>query len=179
MRPLLPLCLAVVLPLLPLAACDEMPVLPPGPPPPASTAQLRVGFPPGGVADTIVVTAVERLPLRQAELVGPDGSATAASYLNIAGSPRFATGQRTIANPWHNSVAGDTAPAVAIADTQASAAFESRAQLLATVSTADIPLPDPVLYRRDWQRYHIRLTFGTPPGQVETRDLPAPAPPPP
>lgn len=177
MRPLLPLCLAVVLPLLPLAACDEMPVLPPGPPP-AATAQLRVGFPPGGIADTIVVTAVERLPLRRAELVAPDGSATPASYVDVADSPRFATGQRTVANPWRNSVAGDTTPAVAIADTQASAAFESRSQLLATVSIADIPLPDPVLYRRDWQRYRIRLSFGTPPGEVETRELPAPAPPP-
>ncbi|MGA8550040.1 MAG: hypothetical protein WB678_07360, partial [Stellaceae bacterium] len=50
--------------------------------------------------------------------------------------------------------------------------------LLAIVSSASIPLPDPVAYRRDWQKYRIRLHFGTPPDQVETREIPAPAPPP-
>jgi hypothetical protein len=54
----------------------------------------------------------------------------------------------------------------------------SREQLLATVSSAEIALPDPVVYRRDWRRYRIRLTFGTPPGEVETREIPAPEPPP-
>jgi hypothetical protein len=49
--------------------------------------------------------------------------------------------------------------------------------LLAVVSTASIPLPDPVAYRRDWQKYRIRLRFGDPP-QVETREIDAPAPPP-
>jgi hypothetical protein len=46
------------------------------------------------------------------------------------------------------------------------------------VSTASILLPDPVEYRRDWQGYRIRLGFGDPPGAVETRELPAPEPPP-
>jgi hypothetical protein len=50
---------------------------------------------------------------------------------------------------------------------------------LATVSTAEIALPDPVAYRRDWTNYHIRLTFGTPPGDVETSEIAAPEPPPP
>jgi hypothetical protein len=63
-------------------------------------------------------------------------------------------------------------------ETYAGAALNSQQQLLATVSTAEIALPDPVAYRRDWARYRIRLTFGTPPGEVETRLLPAPPPPP-
>ena len=58
------------------------------------------------------------------------------------------------------------------------AALQGQQQLLANVSTAEIALPDPVAYRRDWRRYRIRLTFGTPPGEVETRDIAAPEPPP-
>ena len=62
---------------------------------------------------------------------------------------------------------------------QAGAALQGEQQLLATVSTAEIALPDPVAYRRDWRRYRIRLTFGTPPGEIETREIAAPEPPPP
>ena len=54
--------------------------------------------------------------------------------------------------------------------------MRGRQQLLAIVSTAEITLPDPVAYRRDWQHYGVRLTFGTSPGEAETREIPAPAP---
>jgi len=46
-----------------------------------------------------------------------------------------------------------------------------------TVSRAEIALPDPVAYRRDWTRYRLRLTFGSPPGQSEIREIAAPQPP--
>ena len=163
-----------LVPLVLLAACQT------GAPPPAPAplAELRAGFPPGGVADTIVIDTVERLPLRAADLVAPDGAVTPASYVNVADRPRFATGQSVAVDPWHGAIPGNSGiPAMALADAQASAAMRSQAQVLAIASTADIPLPDPVAYRHDWQRYHIRLTFGTPP-QVETRDIPAPEPPP-
>lgn len=180
MRRFLLLPLAALLPLLPIAGCDDIAALPPGPPPPpGATAELSAGFPAGGLVDTIVVNAVDRLPLRRAELVAPNGTATPASYVDVADSPRFATGQRNVGNHWQRTIAsGDAAPAPAIGSGQLGAAVESREQLLANFSTADIPLPDPVVYRRDWARYRIRLTFGTPPGTVETRELPAPAPPP-
>lgn len=180
MRRFLLLSAAVLLPLSPIAGCDEFAALPPGPPPPSgATAELSASFPPGGLVDTIVVNAVDRLPLRGAELIAPNGTATPASYVNVADSPRFATGQRTVGNHWQRSIAsGDAAPAPAIGAGQAGAAVESSEQLLANFSTADIPLPDPVVYRREWARYRIRLTFGTPPGTVETRELPAPEPPP-
>ena len=171
---------ALLLPLLPIAGCDEVAALPPGPPPPAgAAAELAAGFPVGGVADTIVVTAVDRLPLRGAELVAPDGAATPASYIDVAASPRLATGQRMVGNSWERTIAsGAAAPAPALGFGEGGAAVESREQLLANFSTADIPLPDPVVYRRDWARYRLRLTFGTPPGRVERRELAAPAPPP-
>ena len=56
------------------------------------------------------------------------------------------------------------------------AAPQSQTRLLAIVSTASIPVPDPVAYRRDWQKFRIRLHFGSPP-QLETREIAAPAPP--
>ena len=46
------------------------------------------------------------------------------------------------------------------------------------VSRAEIPLPDPVAYRRDWRDWRIRLTFGTPPSDVTTTEIAAPEPPP-
>ena len=61
---------------------------------------------------------------------------------------------------------------------QQPAALQGQEQLLAMVSNAQISLPDPVAYRRDWANYRIRLTFGTPPGAIETQEIPAPAPPP-
>lgn len=145
--------------------------------PPAPVAQLRVRF--GGLVDTIDVGAVERLPLRAAELVAPDGAATPASAISVDASPRLATGQWARSNPWQDPVTGNSAlAALTMRNAQAGAALQSQQQLLAVVSSAEIALPDPVAYRRDWEKYRIRLTFGTPPGEVEFREIAAPAPPP-
>ena len=57
------------------------------------------------------------------------------------------------------------------------AAVQSQSQLLATVSSATIALPDPVAYRRAWQKYRIRLRFGDPP-DAESREIAGPEPPP-
>jgi hypothetical protein len=51
-------------------------------------------------------------------------------------------------------------------------------KLLAMVSTASIPLPDEVAYRRECRSHRIFLSFGDLPGEVERRGLPAPEPPP-
>jgi hypothetical protein len=168
-----------VLVLILLSGCEAGGVSPsgsamPGPPPPS--AQLRVRF--GGLVDTIEINAIERLPLRAAELVAPDGSATPASAIDADASPRFAGGQWTAGNPWQDPLSGNSMlTALTSRNAQAGAALQSQQQLLAIVSSAQIPLSDPVAYRRDWTRYRVRLTFGTPPGEVETREIPAPAPP--
>jgi len=49
---------------------------------------------------------------------------------------------------------------------------------LLMVSTAEITLPDPVAYRRNWQNYHIRVSFGAGDNQADVRDIAAPEPPP-
>ncbi len=176
MRRVLLAPLAVLLPLLLIAGCEGGGAPPPGPLGP--TEELRASFPRGGLADTIVIDAIERLPLRAAVLVAPGGTAIAATNIDVADSPRFATGQWTAGDPWRNALSGVGPGALAMQHPESGTALQGQQQLLATVSTAEIALPDPVAYRRDWPKYRIRLTFGTPPSEVETREIPAPQPPP-
>jgi len=106
-----------------------------------------------------------------------DGVVTGSSYLNVNDSPSLATGQWAGGNSWADAVTGNNAlAALSLQRSEGSAALRGQQQLLAIVSTAEITLPDPVAYRRDWQHYRVRLAFGTPPGEAETREIPAPAP---
>lgn len=165
--------LLVLLPLLLIAGCDDGGALPPGP-----VEQMRAGFPRGGLVDTIAIDAVDRLPLRAAELVAPDGKTTPASNIDANASPVLSTGQWATGDPWRTGLTGNgSAVALTLPNAQAGAALQSQTQLLATVSAAEITLPDPVAYRRDWKKYRIRLTFGTPPSEVETQVIAAPEPP--
>ena len=68
--------------------------------PPLATDQIRVRFPAGGVVDVIEIDAVERLPLRKAELVAPDGRSTPASYLNVNSSPGVTFNQEFANSPY-------------------------------------------------------------------------------
>ena len=173
MRRLVP----ALLPLFLVAACDAGVS---APPPAVTAAAVQAGFPRGGLADTITISAVERLPLRTAELVAPDGSATPANWIDVNNSPSVATGQRVANNPWDTAVTGSSAAAALTnQDAEAGATLQGRVQFLGTISTAEIALPDPVAYRRDWTSYRIRLTFGTPPNDVATSEIAAPEPPPP
>jgi hypothetical protein len=166
----------VLLPLVILGACaagDSAPPLP------ATNAELHVGFPSGGLADTITINVIDRQPLRAAELVAPDGGRSAADWINVDASPRVAAGQWVAGNPWEPTLAGsNAAAALTTPNAEVNAALRSQVQLLATVSQAEIPLPDPIAYRRDWANYRVRLTFGMPPGELEAREIPAPEPPP-
>jgi len=143
---------------------------------PLPTDQVRARFPPGGVVNSIEIDAVDRLPLRTAELVSPDGQATSASYLHVNPSPSVAFYQRQIDTPYEGNIFGfgNLAPVPSVV----SGAPQGDAQLLAMVSTASIPIPDEIEYRRDWRSYRIFLSFGDLAGEVERRVLPAPEPPP-
>ena len=160
-------CLAIVLP---LAACG-------GAGESSPSELVRASFPAGGVVDVIAVDAVDRLPLKQADLIAPDGHATPASSVaaNPAPaqnfSPQFTAGGYSSTDFGVSSI-GSNALSPGIIGT----APQSQTQLLAVVSTASITLPDPVAYRRNWQKYRIRLRFGDAP-QTETREIAAPAPP--
>jgi len=148
-------------------------------PAPVPDNQIRADFPPGGVANQIEVSAIDRLPLHGAELVAPNGHATPA--LSVASNPaptdtfssEFASGKGNGPGFGVSSIGSN-----ALTPNIVGAAPVTQTKLLAIVSTASIQLPDPVAYRRDWQNYRIRLELGTPP-DVETREIAAPPPPPP
>lgn len=143
---------------------------------PLPTDQLRARFPPGGVVNSIEIDAIDRLPLRTAELVSPDGQTTPASYLHVNPSPSVTFYQREIDTPYEGNTFGihGAVPVPAVL----TGAPQGDAQLLAMVSTASIPVPDEIEYRRDWRGYRIFLSFGDLAGEVERRVLPAPEPPP-
>jgi hypothetical protein len=147
-------------------------------PAPGPSEQIQSGFARGGVANQIEVSAVDRLPLRGAELVAPDGHTTPALSITANPAPtttfsqEFPTGPYTGPNYGVANIGSN-----ALAPGIVGAAPTTQTKLLAVASSASIQLPDPVAYRRDWQKYKIRLRFGDPP-QVETREIAAPAPPP-
>jgi hypothetical protein len=157
-----------------LAACGAESGLPPLP-----TDQVRVRFPPGGVVNVIEVDAVDRLPLRTAELVASDGQATPAFYLHVNPSPGVTFYQRFPDSPYGGSTFGISSLASGVPfPADLAGAPQGDATLLAMVSTASIRLPDEVAYRREWRSYRIFLSFGDVAGEVERRVLPAPEPPP-
>lgn len=141
--------------------------------------QVRAYFPSGGVVNAIEVDATNRLPLRTAELVSPDGDATPASYLHVSSDPGVTYYQRFFNSPYVGNAVGvgDVAAGNRVTlDTYG--APQGAVRLLAMVSTASIPLPDEIAYRRDWRSYRIFLSFGDLSGEVERQILPAPEPPP-
>src|SRR5262244_3965511 len=147
--------------------------------PPLAGDQVRVRFPPGSVVDVIEVDAINRLPLRKVELIAADGQATPAAYLNVNPSPSVTTRQGLTNGPYAGDAFGVGNIAAGISPPALSAgAPQQRAAFLAMISTALIPLPDPVEYRRDWRSYRVRLSFGDAPGEIETREVDAPEPPP-
>jgi hypothetical protein len=141
--------------------------------------QARAYFPTGGVVNAIEVDAINRLPLRSAELVAPDGEATPASYLHVNADPSAAYYQRYFNTPYVGNAVGigGIASGNPLATDVGNGAPQSSVRLLAMVSTASIPLPDDIAYRRDWRSYRIFLSFGDASAEVERKVLPAPEPP--
>jgi len=147
--------------------------------PPLAGDEVRVGFPAGGVVDVIEVDAVNRLPLRKVELITADGQAIPAAYLNVDPSPGVTSYQGLSNGPYAGDAFGVGNIAVGVPPLALTGgASQQRTAFLTMISTASVPLPDPVEYRRDWRTYRIRLSFGDAPGAVETREVDAPEPPP-
>jgi hypothetical protein len=165
--------LCAILTIVLLAACADDGLSP------LASDQVRARFAPGGVVDVIEVDAVNRLPLRKAELVSPDGQATPVSYLNVNPSPSVTSYQGMPNGPYAGDPlgVGNIAPGLPLPAITGGAP-QQRATFLVIVSSASIPLPDPVEYRQDWRNYRIRLSFGDAPNEVETREVDAPEPPP-
>jgi hypothetical protein len=155
-----------------LAACGE------GGLAPVPSDQVHAWFPPGGVVDVIEVDTVNHLPLRSAELIAPDGQLTPAAYLAVNPSPSATSYLALATSPYAATAIGVGNLAAGLTPTVSTGAPQQQVTIQTVISTASLPLPDPVDYRREWRNYRIRLDFGIPPGETETRELPAPEPPP-
>jgi hypothetical protein len=154
-----------------LAACGD------NDPAPVPSDQVRASFPPGGVVDVIEVDTVNHLPLRSAALIAPDGQVTQASYLAVNPSPSATSYLALPTSPYAATAIGVGNLTAGMTPTVSGGSPQQQVTLQTVVSTASLPLPDPVDYRREWQNYRIRLDFGIAPGDTETRELPAPEPP--
>jgi len=163
--------LLLILPsLLFLAACVDAP-----PPTALPGPHVTIGFPPGSVVNVIKIEVVDNLPLRAAELVAPDGTVTPAGWLDVHRDIQENNGQYAVDSVWHNASFADTG--LVLPNTNSSATYLSHDVLLLMTADAEITLPDPVIYRRNWQNYKIRLTFGAPSGGPDIREVAAPQPP--
>jgi hypothetical protein len=118
---------------------------------------LTASFKPGGLADVIVVHAVDWRPLRSAVLVAPDGVRIPPYSLDVTPSPID-----------RGSLMQQIAPG----------AQRPVAQTGIMDSTALIRLPDPLAYAKEWRRWRIAVVLGDPgAGRIElTLDAP-PSPP--
>jgi len=114
----------------------------------------------GGLADVIVVTSLDRLPLREATLVTPDGQRVPAYSIDV--DPHPATAQ----------VPGEATLLSTPGTPHQSAWINTMA------STALIRLPDPVQYAKNWRRSHIELRLGDPGSGEREETLAAPPSPP-
>lgn len=146
--------------------------------PPLPVMHASASFPKLGLANVIVVDAVDRLALSGAALLAPDGAATPASDIDVRQQPSMGSQSLLGTGAYSGEVfAPGTAPTtITGSPTFLGGAPQARSHLLAAISTASIPVPDPVAYERDWRAYRIRLSFGRPPGEVEQREIAAPPP---
>lgn len=118
---------------------------------------LTAAFKPHGLADVIVVHAVDWRPLRRAELVAPDGERVPAYSLDVTASPVE-----------RGSLMQQITPGAPRPVTQTGT----------MVSTALILLPDPVRYGQEWRRWHIEVVLGDPgAGRVQVSLAAPPSPP--
>jgi hypothetical protein len=144
-------CVAAFLAVLFLAGCGEGTVPPGGP-----LDHISASF--GALNDVVVVSAVDRLPLRSAVLVDPDGERIPAYSLDVSSSPSVAVSigeqamRQTPGSPYQVT------------------------NMNAMVATALIRLPDPTRYAKTWQQWRVEVTLGDPGSGGRDLTLPAPAP---
>lgn len=151
-----------------LAACAA-------PEPPRPT--MGAGFDPA--AATIQIAVRDKLPLRAATLVLPDGHEVAAREITVSPPPKSRERSERpgvgVGATGGSSSGVDTAVFI---DLPISLDFLRRKTAPSTLieSRARIPVGDGAIYRRDWAASHLKLKLGDPPGEVREIELPAPAP---
>ncbi len=160
------LCLSMLL----LSACSQRPASPPVPPP------LTVGFA-AGTPDVVEVTILDRQPVEQASLIGPDGHAVAAYQIDrdrlaAASDPGIAAGLGL-------GVIGGSSGGVSSGFGIGFPLFGSPPPTPEPVvqSHALIRVADMTAYRVGWQYWKLHLRLGSPETSERDVEFPAPRPP--
>jgi hypothetical protein len=126
----------------------------------AVPSTVTAHFVPGGLSNVIVVSAVDRLPLRQAVLVSPDGERIPAYSIDVDSGPPLAL----VPNEGF------------ILATPGTPRYSISVHVMS--STALIQLPDPVQYAKTWRDSRIEVTLGDPESGKHEETLAAPPSPP-
>ena len=126
---------------------------------PDTLGTISADFQPGGLANVVVVRAVDRLPMRSAVLVGPGDQSIPAYSLDVTPSPAAVPqpGLQVLMNT--------------------PGAPQSVTQTNTMLSVALIELPNPVAYSRSWRDWRVLVRLGDP-GAGREMTLAAPPPPP-
>lgn len=135
-----------------------------------NTAVAR--FIPGEDVTIILVTVNDRRALRAAELVGPGGAVIAADSVD---ANRIAAYRQPLSRQSIGVGVGGTGVAQPLGGLGSFAAGSQTFGASQIYSTAEIRLPDPDSYARDWRLWRVRLRIGDPPDPT-TLTLPAPQP---
>ena len=143
--------LACTLPL--VAACADKGAPWGGPPTESATARFDA------LSDVIVVNVTDRLPLRSAALVAPEGERVPAYSLDVSSSPVVAPSQEA---------------AIFMASPGVPRQVTRNGVMS---STALIQLPDPTRYAQGWRDWRVELRIGDPGDAGRDVILPAPKPP--
>ena len=156
--------------LLLLGACAHRAALPPAPPP------LTTGFA-AGLHDVVEVTMVDRQPVEQASLIGPDGKGTAAyqisrDNLTVASDPGIAAGLGL-------GIFGGSSGGVSSGFGIGFPLFGSPPPPAEPViqSHVLIRMIDMKAYRTDWPNWKLHLRLGSPETSERDVEFPAPRPP--
>jgi hypothetical protein len=120
--------------------------------------EISARFVPGGLANVIVVSVTDWRPLRRALLVSPDGTRVPAYSLDVEASP-----------VQDGPIPAGNAPSLGLS--------QSVTRSGDVVSTGLIQLPNPAVYAKTWQQWHIEVAIGDG-GNRHEMTLPAPPSPP-
>ncbi len=160
------LCLAILL----LGACSQRATPPPAPSP------LTVGFA-AGLSDVVEVTMVDRQPVEQASLIGPDGKAIVAYQISrdrlaVASDPGIAAGVGM-------GVFGGSSGGISSGFGIGFPLFGSPPPTPEPVvqSHALIRVDDMKAYGADWPKWRLHLRLGSPETSERDVEFPAPRPP--
>jgi hypothetical protein len=139
-----------------------------------SSPSIEVSYVDSDGVPAVAVVAIHPQPLASVELVAPDGRFVAAPQIERdAGRTSGALGPSVGVGVFGGSGGGfgtgvglgfplgGSAPAPAASGTR----YRTR-----------IVIPDAEAYRRDWERYVVRLRFGSAPEPLTVADVPAPPP---